>query len=577
MNRAFSYCMTLVAYGILSLSYGQDIPQKQDESLMRMSYAELFDGIYAYQDNNPQYAKDLCHIYLHRSKIDGDTIRSARAYYLLAGFYQDKLELHISYLDSSIEASKSFKHPTFPSIAYLSKGVFLENKGQLLQAIESQVLAEKYATEAENKTLLFYAKFNIGTLKKRVKKYREAKRLFRECLEFDINKAIMSHNDSLSALLTLNELVDTYRLNGQIDSAKYLNDKSFYEYVNIKEQYLFTLNKGVFASYDNEHTKAIRILDSIRTILNNQKGPSEFDLNYYVILANYYHGHSSKKLNKTPEAIASWRNIDSIVQHNNHISYQSKKAYLGLVNIFKENGDRENEIVFIDKYLRLDSLIAENLHPLDERIIEDYDRPAIIEQKQEILNDFNREVEKRGELQRGALLGGLVLIVVIGYYAIRHKKYKKRLKILLEKTETSKETTHQVQKEHPNNNVEGLKIEPSVIEEILQKLDEFERHQGFLKRDVTLTRLAEIFKTNTKYLSTVVNHCKEKNFASYLNELRINYFIEQAQTNSNYTKYTIKAISRECGFNSSEVFSKNFYTKTGIYPSFFLKQVKKNY
>jgi len=482
INRAFYFLFFLIN-GILSMSYGQDISQRDHESLMHMSYAELLDSIYAKQDHNPNYAKDLCHIYLRRSKADGEIIKTARAYYLLSGFYQAQPDIHISYLDSSIEASKSYGHTAFPSIAYLSKGVFLENKGQLLQAIESHVLAEKHAARAENNTLLFYAKFNIGTLKKRVKKYKEAKRLFRECLEFDINK------------------------NGQIDSAKYLNDKSFYEYAHIKEQYLFVLNKGVFASYDNEHKQATTILDSIRTILNNEKGPFEFDKNYYVILANYYHGYSSKKLKNINQAIVSWVGIDSIVQHNNYISYQSKKAYLGLINIFKENRDRENEIIYIDKYLRLDSLIADNLHLLDERIIEDYDRPAIIQQKQEIQDDLNKEIKKRNQLQLGGLLIGLILIIIIGYYAIRHKKYKNRLKILLEKNETLKKTPLQIPIKQSENNIEGLKIESSVIEDILQKLDKFEQSQGFLQRDITLTRLAEIFKTNTKYLSTVVNHC----------------------------------------------------------------------
>jgi len=40
--------------------------------------------------------------------------------------------------------------------------------------------------------------------------------------------------------------------------------------------------------------------------------------------------------------------------------------------------------------------------------------------------------------------------------------------------------------------------------------------------------------------------------------------------------YTIKALASESGFNTTEAFSKSFYKKTGIYPSYFIKELKKN-
>ncbi|WP_159025502.1 AraC family transcriptional regulator [Aquimarina sp. Aq78] len=42
-----------------------------------------------------------------------------------------------------------------------------------------------------------------------------------------------------------------------------------------------------------------------------------------------------------------------------------------------------------------------------------------------------------------------------------------------------------------------------------------------------------------------------------------------------YRKYTVQAIAQEIGFNNSEAFSKAFYKKTGIYPSYFIKKLEK--
>jgi len=42
-----------------------------------------------------------------------------------------------------------------------------------------------------------------------------------------------------------------------------------------------------------------------------------------------------------------------------------------------------------------------------------------------------------------------------------------------------------------------------------------------------------------------------------------------------FRRYTIKTISYECGFSNPESFSKYFYKKYKIYPSFFIKQLEK--
>ena len=42
-----------------------------------------------------------------------------------------------------------------------------------------------------------------------------------------------------------------------------------------------------------------------------------------------------------------------------------------------------------------------------------------------------------------------------------------------------------------------------------------------------------------------------------------------------FRSYTIKAISDEVGFNTTQSFTKAFYKRTGIYPSFFIKSLNK--
>ena len=112
-----------------------------------------------------------------------------------------------------------------------------------------------------------------------------------------------------------------------------------------------------------------------------------------------------------------------------------------------------------------------------------------------------------------------------------------------------------------------------MISDILKKLEIFESEHTFIKNGITLNKLSKDFNTNTAYLSKIINHYKKESFSSYLNNLRIDFVIKELKNNKQFRSYTILAISKEIGFNNPESFSKAFYKKTGIYPSYFIKEL----
>jgi len=86
--------------------------------------------------------------------------------------------------------------------------------------------------------------------------------------------------------------------------------------------------------------------------------------------------------------------------------------------------------------------------------------------------------------------------------------------------------------------------------------------------------LAKILNTNSKYLSKVINKFKSKTFNNYINELRIEYFMQEFQSNSQFKNYTIKAIAEEVGFTNTETFTKAFFKKNGLTVSYFMKKLQ---
>lgn len=111
--------------------------------------------------------------------------------------------------------------------------------------------------------------------------------------------------------------------------------------------------------------------------------------------------------------------------------------------------------------------------------------------------------------------------------------------------------------------------------DLLKQLSTFEQGKQYLQPNLTLPQLAVELHVNTKYLSYVINNHKGSDFNNYINRLRILYIIERLKENPEYLNYKISYLSSECGFSSHSKFTTTFKNVTGLTPSSFIDQVKK--
>ncbi|GAA4106205.1 hypothetical protein GCM10022393_00530 [Aquimarina addita] len=142
--------------------------------------------------------------------------------------------------------------------------------------------------------------------------------------------------------------------------------------------------------------------------------------------------------------------------------------------------------------------------------------------------------------------------------------------------------TYEGQLNRLRNSINSIKLNFSqnslpnkIIEDILDKLQNFEISNKFLSSDINLNSLATQLNTNSKYLSKAINQKKNKSFTQYINDLRIEYLIKKLHSDNSYSKYSIKALSEEIGFKTSNAFSRAFLKKMEMYPSHYINQLKK--
>lgn len=95
-------------------------------------------------------------------------------------------------------------------------------------------------------------------------------------------------------------------------------------------------------------------------------------------------------------------------------------------------------------------------------------------------------------------------------------------------------------------------------------------HKPYLNPELTLQELAENIDIHPNVLSYVINATLGKNFYDFINEYRIEEFIDLYQ--NTYDKYTILALALDSGFNSKSAFNRNFKKIKGITPSEFISK-----
>ncbi len=99
-------------------------------------------------------------------------------------------------------------------------------------------------------------------------------------------------------------------------------------------------------------------------------------------------------------------------------------------------------------------------------------------------------------------------------------------------------------------------------------LEVMKRDKPYLDQTLKLGQLSEILSWNPGLLSEVINEGTGKNFNDFVNEYRVNEFIQRLDSGE-HRKLTLLAIAFDSGFNSKSTFNAVFKKFTGITPNQF--------
>jgi AraC-like DNA-binding protein len=287
---------------------------------------------------------------------------------------------------------------------------------------------------------------------------------------------------------------------------------------------------------------------------------------------NFFKGLSLIQSNSFELGIEFLKKSDSIYDSSKtSIPLQPYKRELfeKLLRHYESINNKRKTIEYLNKLISVDSIFKLNYQYFEPEHIKNFETPKLLKEKEMVIASLERKNKKsavRTYWIAGILIGSLVFMI---YYFNRQLVYKKRFQAL--QFATNRDANQNSESDGPKN-----EISSEIVEDILKKLHGFEEKRNFLAHDISLHSLARAFHTNSNYLSRVVNLKMEKNFSKYLHDLRIDYAMKELLTQPKFRNYTIKAIAEDCGYTNAESFSRAFYRKNGIYPSYYIKKLNKS-
>lgn len=539
----------------------------QNDSLFKNSFIELEAG-FKKNKTTKSLAIDYAKTYLHKAKEISDTIKIATGYYLFTQIYLSPLSTEgINYCDSIISLTKSIKNNAkFPALGYKEKGRFFFRYGKYKKALDNYITALDHS---KSDPLMYETiNFNIGLIKNNIEEREEARDIFIRYIDFletkQNKKPVRSYN------LALYALADNYNYTNKLDSANFYIKKGIKNSLktrDIDSYKYFVLSSGINLTFKRDYNKA---KDSLLKANNLFKG--NYDQNSHA-LTKLYLGKCYLALNEDKKAIDNLKSVDSFLQKTKDVSPELLETYNILINYYKAKKDSKNQVYYITELLKFDSILKINHRYISKKIIKSYDVKNLITEKNQKITELNEDKSYSKKTILILFFCIAILLLFIYYSVNKNSVQKKRFNKLLEEYQNKKEDEVKeiYKKEEIKENNRELPKE--IVHDILLKLKKFESSNRFTQKKYTLQSLAKELNTNSNYLSKIINESKQVNFPNYLNSLRIDFAINELTINLKFRNYTIKAIAEECGFKTQQSFAAAFYKKTGIKPSYFIKQL----
>ena len=553
-KRSLFFCLLLLHLTAVKLM-SSDVLIKQDTLAEKTyNYLKTNSRKYVYQNKGLSllYAKG----YLKKAKASKNTDHISQGYHLM--FLSAPTHNAFSYTDSLLAINPEGK---YRALGYCLKARYFYQNRNFKDALDNYLVAYGHIKDHDTVKLKYVIELGIGILQSRIGNPQRSLQISKSSLKY-----FKENKNWDEYLATLWSMTGSHIELKNIDSAKIYNRKGIALSKKLNSHYynFFVLTsgmnqyiKGNYSSSIDSINKALTYIEKVNNIPN-------------IAVGNYYLGLSSEKLGRFDKAIMHYKKVDTIFMQTGDIYPPLRPLWEKLIDYYKKQDDTQNQLLYITKLLRVDSILNDNYKYLNRNIGAKYDIPQLLLQKDNLISRYQNSSRTNSRNTYIFITLFLFAATLFFYYRFLEKKKIENYKRIID--QISKGSVQRKPTKSSPINLDAQKIDA-----ICKALDDFEKKQHYLDSKISLSMAAKKCQTNTKYLSMYINHFQGSNFKQYINDLRIGYTLGRLKKDTTFRKWTVRAIGKEVGFNNIEYFAKAFRKKTGIKPAYFISKLESDH
>ncbi|MCJ8152754.1 AraC family transcriptional regulator [Chryseobacterium sp. SSA4.19] len=560
--KLFNKFLVLFSFLVLGLVWEKAVPEKDYNSL-RQQYLSLQENDRAAFDNGLD-------AFITKATKEKNYEMMAQGFDDALFFINDKNQ-KLNYANKAIKTALLSKNKDTIGNAYLRKGiVYYYNFRQFKKALNEYLLAYRYLEDSKNRVLTYQNLYHIAEMKAYLGYNEEALLLFKKCLDFFGNDDKNAESSSKDYLNSLHQTIVCLQKLDRFKEADTYLDKALHLIVKNPSQKLqksyFFKSKGISELEKGHYKKTQEYFEEAlpELILHD-----DF-INISII--HFYQGLLFEKSDRKILALESFKKVDSIFNKHQFVLPEVRPAFEYLLENEQNNMDVKKELYYTKQLLKADENLNGNFQYLSGKIHKEYDKHSLEVQQQLLIQ---KETRTFYVFLFTVILLGISVIFCI-YRLLEHRNSKREYIALNNQLQKMKNELNSIKNSAPDTKPK-LHIPDEVTQQILLRLEIFEKEKGFLQKGLTQQKLASQLQTNVNYLSQVINEHKGTHFNKYLGTLRISYITDQLHNNKVFLKYSVETLAQECGIASRQNFSDLFFDINGVRPTDFIRTLKQQY
>ncbi|WP_420570782.1 tetratricopeptide repeat protein [Kordia sp.] len=494
---------------------------------------------------------------------------------------------------------------------YINQGFSLQKQGSYQESITFFLDAIVLAKETGNDDLLFssYAKLGksylySGKSEKVLEAYYNALELAKR--NENVEQELIAYSGLIAFLPSINKKEDAvnfslYALN-LIDKTSFRNKKRHVQLLTTvcdafmaKDDYddMFLhmelgiqlakkldyqaglvdlyIKKGKYYHYKKQWDKAFQYLNKCKGILKKGKIAGSFlqTINANLAIARCFYDQG-----KYEEAIQELLYSTEIIKKEDQQKDNVIQTYSLLADCYQKKGNYKEASTLREKAMLLKDIARKGKDVAIDKFYEK-DINNLLSKIAALQHHGKAQKQTINYMLWGILLVAMAFLLTLLLYIKKQKENKTKFNVLIEKISTLETSKKSISSKKAKSTEKNIRLDDDKIKNILVRLDKLEAQEYFLKSSCNLHSIAKKTKTNSTYISQIINTYKEKSFNEYINDLRIEYVLKRLKNDEKFRMFSIKGIATEIGYKSTDSFVKHFKKETGLNPSYYIKQLNK--